>query len=70
MTQNPLSDARANEIAHAIAEKTVADEFRITSRDEFERRIGQAAKSLGIGKNELRMFVESKLPKILGEMLG
>ena len=63
-----MDEKRLGEIALKIVKQQLR---KVGLRGEnFNREMGNAAKDIGIPKDELRSFYESLLPEILGEMLG
>jgi|GEM_PF-2928541 len=71
-TRNDLSTERMDEIAHAIAEHFLLENFRLMSNHEYRRRLGQAAKQYrgDITAEELHQFIVGKTPTIIGRMFG
>ena len=65
-----LSEAEKNAIGMAIATKKLVDEFKLMPANDYRRRLGSAAKELGVDVSHLHQFILAVLPQKMGEMFG
>lgn len=69
-SESSLSQERQNEIAHAITDYYLRENFRFVSNGDYRRKLGTMAQLLGVSSDELHEFILSKLPTLMSEMFG
>lgn len=68
--ESSLSEERKNQIAHAVAEYYLCENFHFMSNGDYRRKLGNAAQTFKATSEELHEFILSKFPQLIGEMFG